>query len=147
VSSITVASRVALVLGTEEGTWSSGGFSRALALTLSALGAAVVVMGKEERPLGEAVGEIVYSGGRGRHSVGDPRATDALGEAIEKARSSFGRLDLVVAVADGANAEVMGSLGQVLASRSIACEAVFLRGGVADSDVEARVRKLANGLT
>ena len=134
-------------MGTEEGTWSSGGFSRTLALTLSAHGMAIVVLGKEERPLGEAVGEIVYSGGRGRHSVGDPRAAEALGEAIEKARSVFGRLDLVVAVAGDANAEVMGVLGSALASRSLACEAVFLSGGAAELDVEVRARKLADGLT
>ncbi|WXA88251.1 hypothetical protein LVJ94_18455 [Pendulispora rubella] len=118
-----------------------------MALTLSAHGVAIVVMGKEERALGESVGEIVYSGGRGRHSVGDPRAAEALDAAIEKARSVFGRLDLVVACAGEANAEVMRVLGTVLASRSIACEAAFLRGGTDEVDVEARAKKLADGLT
>ncbi|WP_394849346.1 SDR family NAD(P)-dependent oxidoreductase [Pendulispora brunnea] len=146
-SSITAVAPVALVLGIEEGTWASGGFSRTMALTLSAHGVAVVVVGKEERPLGEAVGEVVYSGGRGRHFVGDPRAREDLEAAIEKARSAFGRLDLVVAVAGEANAEVMGALGPALASRSIACEAVFLRGGTDEVDVEARAKKLADGLT
>ena len=45
---------------------------RAIALALAARGVRVVVLGNEERALGETVGEIAFGGGKARHIVGDP---------------------------------------------------------------------------
>jgi len=124
---------VALVVGTEEGLWSSGGFSRTVSLLLAAHGVAVVVMGSEERALGEAVGELVYGGGRGRHVVGDPRVAEHLAAAIEKADSVFGPLGIVIACSFSPG-EIMGALGPLIASRAIACDVLLLRPSDAAPD-------------
>jgi hypothetical protein len=78
--------QVAVVAGGGEGT------ARSVALLLAARGARVVVTGKDERALGETVGEIAHGGGQARHVV-----TEDLGPAVERALSVFGRVDVVVA--------------------------------------------------
>ncbi len=67
---------------------------RTIALALAARGARVVVVGEEERALGETVGEIAYGGGKARHVVG---GADGIGRAVDRALEVFGGLDLVVA--------------------------------------------------
>lgn len=87
--------KVALVTG--------GGspFGRACALALAARGARIVVAGRGEKALGEAVGEIVFGGGKARHVVADTAALGGMEAPIAKALEVFGRLDLVVANAAG----------------------------------------------
>jgi len=139
-------SKTILVIGAGDGAWSAGSLARTIALLLSAHGVAVVVLGSEERAVGEVVGEMVYGGGRARHAVGDAHASEHLGAAIDKARDVFGALDAIVACTDKPT-EVMGALGPALGARAIACDAVFLpcaRAPEAGSTPGARrVEKLA----
>src|ERR1022692_4514441 len=73
--------QVALVTG------GGKGIGRAIALELSAGGARVLVTGRDERALGETVGEIAHGGGQARHLVGDvreePHARAAAAKATE----------------------------------------------------------------
>ena len=80
--------KVALVTG--------GGdpLGRAAALALAARGVSVVVVGANERMLGETVGEIAYGGGKARHVVMATGADPSV--AIERAVEVFGGIDLVV---------------------------------------------------
>jgi NAD(P)-dependent dehydrogenase (short-subunit alcohol dehydrogenase family) len=82
--------RTALVVG--------GGtaLGRAIALALSARGVRIVVTGRDEKSLGETVGEIVHGGGKARHIAGEDRASSVLGTAVARAREVFGELDIVV---------------------------------------------------
>jgi NAD(P)-dependent dehydrogenase (short-subunit alcohol dehydrogenase family) len=73
------------------------GIGRAIALELAASGVRVLVTGRDEKALGEAVGEIVHGGGRGRHLVGDVRDERHAGEAVARAVETWGGLDIVVA--------------------------------------------------
>jgi ketoreductase len=80
--------------------WVTGGgkgIGRAIALQLAGRGDAVVVTGRDERALGEAVGEIAYQGGRARHLVADVRDPAAMERAARAAVEWFGSLDVVVA--------------------------------------------------
>lgn len=87
--------RVALVTG--------GGseVGRAIALALAARGVKVVVTGRNERALGETVGEIAYGGGKARHVVADVRNGAEFAVAAERAIEVFGGLDIVVVNAEG----------------------------------------------
>ena len=94
---------------------------RAIALALSARGVRIVVTGRDERALGETVGEVVYGGGKARHVVGDPSDPAHLRAAVERATSVFGAPDIaVVADVSGAEtalrtlAEQLGSPGRLL---------------------------------
>lgn len=69
---------------------------RAIALALSARGVRIVVTGRDEKSLGETVGEIVHGGGKARHVAGEGRASSVLGTAIARAREVFGELDIVI---------------------------------------------------
>ncbi len=96
-------------------------FGRAIALALSARGVRIVVTGRDERALGETVGEVVYGGGKARHVVGDPSDPAHLRAAVERATSVFGAPDIaVVADVSGAEtalrtlAEQLGSPGRLL---------------------------------
>jgi NAD(P)-dependent dehydrogenase (short-subunit alcohol dehydrogenase family) len=82
--------RTALVVG--------GGtpFGRAVALALSARGVRIVVTGRDEKALGETVGEIVHGGGKARHVVGEGRASSVLARAGERAKEVFGPFDIVI---------------------------------------------------
>ena len=82
--------RTALVIG---GGTASG---RAIALALSARGVRIVVTGRDEKALGETVGEIVHGGGKARHVPGEGRASSVLAAAVERAKEVFGGLDIVI---------------------------------------------------
>jgi NAD(P)-dependent dehydrogenase (short-subunit alcohol dehydrogenase family) len=90
--------QVALVTG------GGKGIGRAIALDLAARGARVLVTGRDERGLGETVGELSHGGGQGRHLAGDVRDPAHLEAAVAKATSTWGRLDIAVA-----NAGVTGA--------------------------------------
>jgi len=83
--------RVALVTG------GGRGIGRTTALALAARGARVVVCGRDEKALGETVGEIAHGGGKARHLAGDVRDPAHLGAAVGRAVDTFGGLDIVVA--------------------------------------------------
>lgn len=78
---------------------------RAIALALSARGVRIVVTGRDEKALGETVGEVVYGGGKARHLAGDPSDVAHLAAAVERATSVFGPLHIAV-IADAASAEI-----------------------------------------
>jgi hypothetical protein len=94
---------------------------RAIALALSARGVRIVVTGRDEKALGETVGEVVYGGGKARHVTGDPSDPAHLAAAVERATTVFGAPDIIV-VADEAGAGTaltalakrVGSPGRVL---------------------------------
>ena len=80
--------------------WVTGGgrgIGRAIALQLAGRGDAVLVTGRNERALGEAVGEIAYQGGRARHLVADVRDPAAMERAARTAVEQLGGLDVVIA--------------------------------------------------
>jgi len=94
---------------------------RAIALALSARGVRIVVTGRDEKALGETVGEVAYGGGKARHLAGDPSDPAHLAAALERATSVFSAPDIAV-VADGKGAETaldtlakrIGSPGRLL---------------------------------
>ncbi len=80
--------------------WVTGGgrgIGRAVALRLASRGVSVIVSGRNERALGEVVGEITNGAGKARHLAGDVREEAHLDAVVEKAWSTWGRLDIVVA--------------------------------------------------
>ena len=83
--------KVALLTGGGEGV------GRTIALALAARGVRVVVTGRNERALGETVGEIAYGGGKARHLVGDVRDAAHVEAATLRAIEVFGSLDIVIA--------------------------------------------------
>lgn len=98
----TLEGKTALVTG------GGKGIGRAIALALSARGVRVVVTGREEKALGETVGEIAHGGGKGRHLAGDVRDPAHLAAAVGRAIDVFGGLDLVVANAGQADLVALG---------------------------------------
>jgi NAD(P)-dependent dehydrogenase (short-subunit alcohol dehydrogenase family) len=84
------------------------GIGRAIALELSAAGACVLVTGRDERALGETVGEIAHGGGQARHLVGDVREDSHARAAAARAMETWARLDVVVANAGMAGTLHMG---------------------------------------
>ncbi len=97
--------QVALVTG------GGKGIGRAIGLELAGRGARVLVTGRAERELGEAVGEIVHAGGQARHLAGDVRDPAHARAAVARAVETWGRLDMVVANAGIAGAVAMGAAG------------------------------------
>jgi NAD(P)-dependent dehydrogenase (short-subunit alcohol dehydrogenase family) len=73
------------------------GIGRSMALALAARGVCIVVAGRDERALGETVGEIAHAGGKGRHIVADVRRGDDLDAAVARAVETFGGLDIAIA--------------------------------------------------
>jgi NAD(P)-dependent dehydrogenase (short-subunit alcohol dehydrogenase family) len=73
------------------------GMGRAIALELAGRGARVLVSGRQERALGEAVGEIAHAGGQARHLAGDVRDEAHARLLVARAVETWGRLDIVVA--------------------------------------------------
>jgi NAD(P)-dependent dehydrogenase (short-subunit alcohol dehydrogenase family) len=73
------------------------GIGRAIALELAGRGARVLVTGRDERSLGETVGEIVHGGGQARHLPGDVRDDAHLLASVQRAVATWGRLDVAVA--------------------------------------------------
>lgn len=89
---------------------------RAIALALSARGVRIVVTGREEKALGETVGEVVYGGGKARHLTGDPGDPVHLAAAVERATSVFGAPDILV-LADASGIEkALSTLAKTVAS-------------------------------
>lgn len=105
--------RVALVTG------AGRGIGRAIAQRLASEGLAVVVTGRTEKDLGEAVGEITFQGGKARHLAGDVRDPAHLAAAVAKAKETFGRLDVVVANAGISGRVPLGEAGATEAGRAI----------------------------
>jgi len=94
--------KVALVVG------GSRGAGRWCALEFAVRGAGVVVMGRNERALGETVGEIANAAGKGRLIAGDVGKSEDRAAALQKAVDSFGGVDILVcAAANGTAAEEM----------------------------------------
>jgi len=87
----TLEGKTALVTG------GGKGIGRAIALALSARGVKILVTGRQERALGEAVGEIAHGGGKARHLAGDVRDPAHLAAAVARAVVVFGGLDVVIA--------------------------------------------------
>jgi NAD(P)-dependent dehydrogenase (short-subunit alcohol dehydrogenase family) len=105
--------RVALVTG------AGRGIGRAIAQRLASEGLAVVITGRTEKHLGEAVGEITYQGGKARHLAGDVRDPAHLAAAVAKAKEVFGRLDVVVANAGISGRVPLGEAGATESGRAI----------------------------
>jgi NAD(P)-dependent dehydrogenase (short-subunit alcohol dehydrogenase family) len=97
--------QVALVTG------GGKGIGRAIALELGCRGARVLVTGRAERELGEAVGEIVHAGAQARHLAGDVRDPSHVRAAVARAVETWGRMDLVIANAGIAGTVTMGAPG------------------------------------
>jgi NAD(P)-dependent dehydrogenase (short-subunit alcohol dehydrogenase family) len=97
--------QVALVTG------GGRGIGRAIALELSGRGARVLVTGRRERALGEAVGEMVHAAAEARHLAGDVRDPAHLRAAVARAIEIWGRLDIVVANAGIAGTTPFGIPG------------------------------------
>lgn len=85
--------KVALITG------GGRGVGRSLALALSARGVRLIVTGRNERSLGETVGEVAHGGGKARHVVGDVRDPSHLSAAALRAVETFGALDFAIAAA------------------------------------------------
>jgi 3-oxoacyl-[acyl-carrier protein] reductase len=99
--------QVALVTG------GGKGLGRAIALALSARGVRVVLTGRNERALGEVVGEIANAGGKARHLAGDVRDPAHLAAAVERAVTVFGGLHIAVANASAATGALpLGGAGE-----------------------------------
>jgi NAD(P)-dependent dehydrogenase (short-subunit alcohol dehydrogenase family) len=85
------------------------GIGRAIALALAARGARIVITGREERALGETVGELANAGAKARHLAGDVRDPAHLDRAVDRAIEVFGRLDIVIANAGVSGRVALGS--------------------------------------
>ena len=105
--------QVALVTG------GGKGIGRAIALDLAARGVRVVVTGRDERALGETIGELSHAGGQGRHLAGDVRDATHLQAAVARATQTWGRLDIVVANAGVTGATPMGDPAGLARARAI----------------------------
>ncbi len=108
-----LAGQVAVVTG------GGKGIGRAIALELAARKACVLVTGRDERALGETVGEIANAGGQARHAVGDVRDEADAKRATARAQELWGRLDVVVANAGVTGTTRMGAAGAAALARDI----------------------------
>jgi NAD(P)-dependent dehydrogenase (short-subunit alcohol dehydrogenase family) len=95
------------------------GIGRAIALELSGRGASVLVSGREERALGEAVGEMAHAGGQARHLAGDVRDESHSHALVARAIETWGRLDIVVANAGQTATARLGQGEGVSEARSV----------------------------
>jgi len=109
-----LAGRVALITG------GGKGIGRAIALELSGRGARVLVTGRDERALGEVVGEIAHAGGQARHVVGDVRDDHHVRAAVARAVEIWGRFDIAVANAGIAGTVKMGEGGDGASAERLA---------------------------
>lgn len=97
--------KVALVTG------GGKGIGRAIAVELAGRGASVLITGRAEKALGDAVGELVHAGGQARHLAGDVRDPAHARAAVARAVETWGHLDLVVANAGVSATVPMGGAG------------------------------------
>ncbi len=95
--------KVALVTG------GGKGIGRSIALALAARGVRVVITGRDERALGETVGEMAYGGGKARHVAGDVANPSHVAAAVNRAIEVFGGLDIVIANAGQSGRVELGS--------------------------------------
>lgn len=145
---------------------------RAIALALSARGVRIVVTGRDERALGETVGEVVHGGGKARHVAGDPSDAAHLVAVAARAVEVFGGLDIVIgtdaadaarlfeadlpasprgprrflaAVVDGSDApsSLVRNVVQSASARGIACNAIVVTDGAETDDAADAVAALA----
>ncbi|HVH46895.1 MAG TPA: SDR family oxidoreductase [Labilithrix sp.] len=89
---------------------------RSIALALAARGVRIVVTGREERAIGETVGEIAYGGGKARHLAGDVRDAAHLSAVFERAHEVFGGLDFVIADASEADGDELARAEALLST-------------------------------
>ena len=108
-----LAGQVAVVTG------GGKGIGRAIALELAARKACVLVTGRDERALGETVGEVANAGGQARHAVGDVRDEADAKRATARAHELWGRLDVVVANAGVTGTTRMGDPAAPALARDI----------------------------
>src|SRR6478736_6000015 len=85
-----LAGRGAVVVG------GSRGIGRAVAELLSALGAGVVVNGRDEVPVTQTVDAITSAGGRAIGFPGSPTEESAAEALIASCESEFGAIDILV---------------------------------------------------
>jgi NAD(P)-dependent dehydrogenase (short-subunit alcohol dehydrogenase family) len=95
------------------------GIGRAIALELAGRGARVLLAGRQERALGEVVGEIAHGGGQARHVAGDVRDEAYLRALISRATDTWGRLDIVVANAGQTTSARLGEGAGASEARSV----------------------------
>jgi NAD(P)-dependent dehydrogenase (short-subunit alcohol dehydrogenase family) len=122
--------------------WITGGgkgIGRAIALELAAQGACVLVTGREERALGETVGEVACAGGKARHLVGDVRDESHARAAATRAIETWGRLDVVVANAGLAGTTLLGQSNDAAIGHDGELEA---RGSTASAQTGALARAI-----
>lgn len=115
---------------------------RTCALHFASRGACVVITGRNERALGETIGEIVNGAGKARHLAGDVTNPANRAAMVDKAIASFGRLDIVVAAA--ANGQGAVETFQSARSKMSAGERfiALLPAGAAGAAIDREVRAL-----
>jgi NADP-dependent 3-hydroxy acid dehydrogenase YdfG len=86
----------ALVARTAVVTGASSGIGRAIAQSLGAAGAHVVLGGRTPQPMADSVARISSDGGSAEAQVVDVRDVDALQGLVARATESTGRLDIMV---------------------------------------------------
>jgi NAD(P)-dependent dehydrogenase (short-subunit alcohol dehydrogenase family) len=84
------------------------GIGRAIAFDLSGRGVRVLLTGRDEKALGDTVGEIAHAGGHARHVVGDVRDEIHVRAAVARAVETWGRLDAAIANAGQTGTVRMG---------------------------------------
>jgi NAD(P)-dependent dehydrogenase (short-subunit alcohol dehydrogenase family) len=87
---VDLGGKVAIVTG------GGAGLGRAIARTLSAAGASVVVMGRTAATLDDARSEIEARGARALAVVGDVREVGDIQRCLDRTVGEFGRLDILV---------------------------------------------------
>lgn len=90
-----LAGKVALVTG------GGSGIGRAIAQSLAAAGATVVIWGRRAEPLTETVKEIDHTGGRCEFATVDIREQDQVTAALDELLAGHGHLDVLVNNAGG----------------------------------------------
>jgi NAD(P)-dependent dehydrogenase (short-subunit alcohol dehydrogenase family) len=98
-ASIDLTGQVALVTG------STGGLGRRFAATLAAAGASVVVTGRRQERLEEAVAEIIEAGGIASGVRLDVADSDSIVAAVDHAEGTFGTVNILVNNAGRPDAE------------------------------------------
>src|SRR4051794_5897631 len=89
---MSLSGKVAAVTGA-----GSDGIGRACAVSLGAQGAAVVVSDAREDELGETVRAVEAAGGTATAAIADVRRREDVYALVDRARGTFGGLDVMVA--------------------------------------------------